>query len=196
MNATTTHEAKAAEYRAQAESCDEDNARIIRDQVDPGDSFLSSWANSLNSSLYGEKARIEEMGGLDTFWGLFNAETGERVRAKLIDGKYGLCWALCNAQGRFTGKFIGFIGSAPQRPWSSRYGKTTEEREDGRKIYKRDIRSWARKVKNQEKKGYREGKEMAPATAYMNGEGHGLSGRAWVAVKRTDKGYPENAVSA
>lgn len=195
MSVTTTHSEKAEKYRAEVEVIEERRARRVQDQVDPGDCFISSWADGLNSSLYGEKARIEEQDGLDAFWGLFNAD-GERVRAKLIDGKYGLCWALCNAQGRFTGKFVSFIGSAPQRPWSAKYGKTTEEREDGHKIYRKDIRGWARKIKNQEKKGYREGKEMAPATAYMDGEGYGLSGTAWVAVKRADKGYPENAVSA
>jgi hypothetical protein len=175
---------KIAEYRAVAEAAEARNARRIEDQVDPGDCFISSWADGLTASLYREKARIEEQGGMDEFWGLFNLK-GERVRAKLIDGKYGMCWALCNEAGQFTGKFVAFVGSVP----------TAFEYTD-KAGYMREVKSWTKKVANQAKKGYREGKEMASAEAFMNGEGHGLSGRAWVAVKRTDGGYPENAVEA
>jgi hypothetical protein len=195
MSTTTTHTEKANEYRAEAAKADERNARRIEDQVDPGDSFLSSWADGLTSRLYRAKAEIEEAGGVSEFFGLFNLK-GERVRAKLIEGRYGLCWALCDGNGRFTGKFVTFIGHAPTMPWVAKHGETEAERLHGKDIYRREIKSWARRVKNQAKKGFREGREMAPAEAYMDGEGFGLSGRAWVAVKRTDGGFPENAVSA
>lgn len=193
MNATT-HEEKAREYRERAAACDAENERRIRDQVDPGDCFISSWADSLNSKLYQTKARIEEQGGVDEFWGLFNLK-GERVRAKLIEGRYGLCWALCDESGRFTGKFISHVGAAPTEPWGVRYGDE-DEKAESLKVHKREMKGWERRVKNLEKKGFREEIEEAPAMAYMDGEGHGLSGRAWVAVKRTDGGYPANAVEA
>jgi len=39
------------------------------------------------------------------------------------------------------------------------------------------------------KHGFTIGTVMAPAKAFIDGEGFGLSGRAWVAVKRTDRGF-------
>jgi hypothetical protein len=35
--------------------------------------------------------------------------------------------------------------------------------------------------------------EWAPAKATILGKGRGLSGQAWAAVVRTDRGYPESA---
>jgi hypothetical protein len=39
------------------------------------------------------------------------------------------------------------------------------------------------------KHGYTIGTVKAPAVAFMDGKGYGMSGSAWVAVKRTDKGF-------
>lgn len=134
------------------------------DRIARGDEFedsgVSQWCDSLSAGKYRAQAEIEKNGGLSEFPALFNLE-GKRVRAKLINGKYGKCWAFCNPEGEFTGKFIS---------------------------------AFPKRTKTMEKKGYREGTEMAPAYACITGNGTGLSGltTCFVIIRRSDKGYPEN----
>lgn len=71
------------------------------------DGFLSQWASGLNAQEESQKAEIAKQGGYDLFPGLYNRQTGDRVSAVLIDGKWGPCWAFCGEDGKFTGKFLG-----------------------------------------------------------------------------------------
>ena len=116
------------------------------------DGFLSQWASGLTAQLKRCQADVLDNGGMAEFPALFTLD-GERVNAKLIDGRFGRCWAMMDEAGKFTGEFI---KAFPKR-------KSTMAR-----------------------KGFREGTEMAPAVAFMDGRGTGLSGTAWVAVRRTD----------
>lgn len=70
------------------------------------DGFVSQWAHGLNAQLARAKAGIADAGGVATFKGLYVIATGERARAKKIDGKFGPCWAFVGADGQFTGKFL------------------------------------------------------------------------------------------
>ena len=127
------------------------------------DGFLSQWASGLSGQLESRLAEICDNGGLDEFRGLFDVNTGKRVPAVLIDGKYGMCWAICDeATGEFTGKFVKALD----------YDATPRQRA------------------NLAKKGYEERKEMVPAWARFEGRGTGLSGTCWVATYRLDGGYP------
>lgn len=121
------------------------------------DGFLSQWASGLSSQEARENARIARQGGYELFPGLYERATGRRVPAKMISGKFGPCWALCDENGEFTGTFIG------------------DARTKRAKLYKL---------------GYVVLGEWAPAKAMLKGEGTGLSGTCWVAVVRTDGGYP------
>lgn len=130
------------------------------------DGFLSQWALGLTAQQKRAQANIVENGGKSSFIGLFTLD-GKRVRAKVIKthppfAKWAtqLTWAFCDANGKFTGKFI----------------------------------TCGLKEKNLAKKGYKEEYEEAPAKAIIDGKGYGLSGSAWVAVIRLDKGYPEDAI--
>jgi len=115
----TTLREKAAQF-------DEANARRIRDQIDPGDCALSARCDSLNADLYRLRADLIEAGGKAWFWGLYDLE-GNRVPAKLIDGRFGLCWAIVDPEtDRFTGKFI---GAFPERVETMRK-KGFEERKE------------------------------------------------------------------
>ena len=147
---------KAASYRQEAhdsfERCDTDG-------------FLSQWANGLHARKCDLQSEIENRGGKSEFPALFDLE-GNLVCAKLIDGRYGNCWALMtenkedNGYGYvFTGKFI---SAFPARQ------------------------------STMEKKGYREGRVLAPAVAVITGKGTGLSGHAWAAIVRKDGGYSKD----
>lgn len=156
----TDSEKKAAEHDAKA-------AQHYRDREDSfarcdTDGFLSQWASGLCGSLERERARLARAGGQDTFLGLFKREGGARVAAKLIDGKWGKCWAFCDEAGKFTGKFLSHSKGTPRS-----------------KMFR---------------EGYETRKELASAVAEITGQGTGLSGTAWVAVFRTDEGYPADAV--
>lgn len=70
------------------------------------DGFLTQWADGLHAQLEREKATIASNGGHALFPGLYEQATGLRVPAKLIEGEWGLCWALCDEAGQFTGVFI------------------------------------------------------------------------------------------
>lgn len=97
MTATALREEAAALEAAAEESfqrCDTDG-------------FVSQWASGLTAQLKRAEAGLVEAGGVAEFAALFDAETGERVPAKLIDGKFGLCWALVTpGTDRFTGEFV------------------------------------------------------------------------------------------
>lgn len=149
----------AAELRASAAAHDQE-AYDSFERCDT-DGFLSQWASGLTAQLERRKADILDAGGVAEFPALFDVETGERVAAKLIDGRFGLCWALCDEAGDFTGTFIS---------------------------------AFPKRESTMAKKGFREGRETVEAFAVMDGRGTGLSGTAWVATKRRDKGYPEGAV--
>ncbi len=118
MSKATIHQptesdlATAAELRAEAKA-HADEARASFERCDT-DGFLSQWASDLNAQLARRKAEILESGGVAEFPGLFN-EAGERIRAKLIDGRYGLCWALCDGNDKFTGSFVPFSGTGRSR---------------------------------------------------------------------------------
>ena len=70
------------------------------------DGFLSQWASGISGQLEARKAELAEAGWTSTFPGLYRRSDGARVRAKLIDARYGLCWAFCDEEGTFTGRFL------------------------------------------------------------------------------------------
>lgn len=146
------HEQKAQEHR--------DEARASFERCDT-DGFLSQWAHGINARLHDRLAQIERDGGVAEFPALFDLE-GNRVRAKLIDGRWGQCWAICDDQGDFTGEFVS---------------------------------AFPKRASTMERKGYREGVEIARASARISApEGaRGLSGasQCYVETYRLDRGYPE-----
>lgn len=79
------------------------------------DGFVSQWAHGVNAQLKSAQAAIMENGGTAAFPALFDAETGKRIRAKVIDGKYGACWAVCGADDKFTGEFVKFAYTDRQK---------------------------------------------------------------------------------
>ena len=93
----------ASQLRTEATQADR-NAHESFDRCDT-DGFVSQWASGLTARLKRLEADILDNGGVWTFPGLFDLE-GHRVRAKLIPGRYGTCWALCDAHGQFTGQFV------------------------------------------------------------------------------------------
>lgn len=94
----------ADQLRAEAAAAERE-AHDSFDRCDT-DGFLTQWAHGLTAQEKRLQATVIENGGLVEKMGLFDVDTGERVRAKLIDGKYGTCWAFCDADDRFTGQFI------------------------------------------------------------------------------------------
>ena len=83
-------------------------AQAAERQTDPGDNALTVWANGITRERDKIALRIAENGGMDTFWGLYREDTGERVRAVLRDGKWGRYWMLLDENEKATGTFIPF----------------------------------------------------------------------------------------
>lgn len=131
------------------------------------DGFLSQWADGLNAQMHRLAADIAENGGKHEFVGLFDAK-GRRVKAKLI-----------YVADRFRG-----------------YGKKPVwmvlDANDQAIEWVNAFRDGARS--KMAKLGLHEAKEEVAAKAFIDGEGHGLSGRAWVAAKRLDRGYPADEI--
>lgn len=159
----------AAEYRAEAAA--HETARFESIERCDTDGFVSQWAHGKSAELARAKADLVDAGGVAEFPGLYRRSDGARMRAKLISYKcsytYSTKWA-----------------------WSFRNADGTVNRE---MPLLPDTRSTRGKLW---KMGYEVKKETAPAYAYMDGEGTGLSGSCWVAVSRSDGGYPTDAVSA
>jgi len=143
------------------------------------DGFVSQFCHGLSSDLNRCKASLARNNWKSDFPGLYDLK-GNRMRAKLIDGEFGECWAMLDENDKFTGQFISHPGNPP--------GEWVADDPELNWI----LKSWNRKAKNLEKKGYQIKMESAPANAkYFGGSGRGLSGLANVRViiYRTDKGY-------
>jgi hypothetical protein len=132
---------------------------------DNDDLGLSIWANGMNNEKDRLAMEIRANGGNWTFPALFNLG-GQRIRAKLIDGAYGMCWAFCDSLDHFTGQFI---SAFPARDSTMRRKGYAEGEEEAPAI----------------------AKHWAPEGA--RGTGGCLS--VQTIVERLDKGYPDNAVS-
>jgi hypothetical protein len=156
----------AEEYRQMARG----QAQEREDSFDrcDTDGFLSQWASGLHSSLYQTLAELAEAGWVSEFPGLFDANTGKRVPAKIIyvkdrfsyNGAMYLkaLWAIVDPKtDKFTGVFLP-VGE---------------------------------KSRKQKQLGFIQKTEIAPAYAKIDGRGYGLSGSAWVSTYRTDGGYPK-----
>jgi hypothetical protein len=141
--------------------------KFIQDSFDrcDTDGFLSQYASGITSQEKRKQAEILDNGGWYEFRALFNLK-GERVKAKLesIRNKFSYQYESVWALYDNNGRFLKYITAFPKC-------HTT--------------------MLN---KGYREGFELADAEAFVDGRGFGLSGTAWVAVKRLDWGYPVDAV--
>jgi len=166
------------EIEKEISAVDDRSDRRAADQVDPGDCFLSSWADGITRSKLQYELEIAKNGGLSEFPALFDLD-GNRVPAKLINAKYGQCWALLDENWRF----IGFVSRPRLEP-------VKDPANLSQWVYQPTKRSAA----NLRKKGFVEGVEMAPARAQIVGSGHGLSGSAWATIVRADRGCPAEIV--
>ena len=104
MNTNETNTINKAQELRDRAARREEQAKESFDRCDT-DGFVSQWAHGVLAQEDRLQAQIEENGGVAEFDALFHLD-GRRARAKLIDGRYGECWAFCDADGRFTGKFI------------------------------------------------------------------------------------------
>jgi hypothetical protein len=134
------------------------------------DGFLSQWASGINAQLKRRQAEIVEADGIQTFPGLYDRATGQRVRAKIV---YVAAYGAYN--GEKVPKWLVLDSADNAVHWLPAYKGDSKRT----KLYKL---------------GFEERDEEAPAVAFIDGRGRGLSGTAWVAVKRTDGGYPADAV--
>lgn len=180
---------KAAELEAKAAA---ERAKSLEsfDRCDT-DGCLSQWGHDQMAALYAKQAEIERAGGKAEFWGLYDL-AGNRLMAKLIDGKYGMCWAMMDRpNGTFSGRFVPFCDAAGDL-YAVEHGQVIYKTEGGR--YVEDVeatadyiaKARARVERWERKHGVSQRREMAPAVAMHRGSGRGLSGRCWVAVERQD----------
>lgn len=147
------------------------------------DGFLSQWASNLSGQMHQKQAEIDEAGGVRLFPGLFD-EQGRRVKAKLVE-----------VVDRYRGfgrakKEVWLVLDANDKAlaWVPRQSSVRYRNGKLEHGVKPSPRSKMAALQ------LHEAEELAPAKAVIDGSGHGLSGNAWVAVKRLDKGYPEGSV--
>lgn len=95
-------ENKAGQLRAEAQE-NFSRARESFERCDT-DGFLSQWANNLSGWLKETQADIEDAGGVAEFFDLFEEETGRRVNAIVVDGKFGRVWLLGSEEEHTFGR--------------------------------------------------------------------------------------------
>lgn len=159
-------QAEAAEQKAA-------RARARRDESwerSDTDGFISQWASGLTDEEHRLQAAILRDGGVSVFLGLF--KDGRRVKARLVEGKFGQSWCVLDAAGNAREWLPNSVTGQGTKDDPIRFGPRTKAA----------------------KLGYEIGYELAPAKAAIVGHGHGLSGQAWVTTVRLDEGYPEDAV--
>jgi len=102
-------EATAEFWQAEAERETERAAEALQREQESfersdTDGFLSQWASGITARLHEVRAEIARNGGKAQFVALFTL-AGERVRARVIRSRYGLCWMLLNDKDKATGEF-------------------------------------------------------------------------------------------
>lgn len=128
------------------------------------DGFVSQWCHDLTAREAWANADIVAAGGVAEFPGLFRRSDGARVAAKLIDGRFGLCWAFCDADGDFTGRFLPDSKGTPR---SRMYREGFEVRQE---------------------------MVPARAKVCGSGTGLSGLATCYVATVRLDRGFPDGAV--
>lgn len=111
----------AAIDKAKAEERANHERRLRSQERSDTDGFLSQWASGISANVERIRQRLLAQGGFELFPTLYDRETGARVHAKLIDGRYGPCWALCDADGNFTGEFYGDSRTRRAKLWKAGY---------------------------------------------------------------------------
>ena len=160
---------KGDTYRAEAAR--HEASREESFQRSDTDGILSQWASGKNAELARARAKLADAGDTATFPGLYRRSDGARMRAVLVS-------------------FYCSYSYSTKWSWSFRHADGSVDRSHGLLPDTRTTRGklW--------KSGYEVRDETAPAAAKMDGQGTGLSGTCWVAVYRTDGGYPAEAVGA
>lgn len=132
-----------------------DQMRRIEEQSDPSDCALGAWCDGLNAGKLQIELDIIANGGNACFLAVITL-AGEPVRAKMIDTKYGGCWALLDDRGKITGQFLPICDalSEPGTPYIAKDAKLR-------------------------KRGFRQVAVMRPAEARIVGTGRGLAGTAY-----------------
>lgn len=90
------------------------------------DGFVSQFCHGLTAREYELCATLAEQGGVHEFAALYDL-AGRRVRAKLIEGKYGLCWALCDDDGNYHGRDFRDAMHAVRDAFTEAYGVDDDE---------------------------------------------------------------------
>lgn len=165
--ATADQLRQAAELREQAAA--HERERQASWERSDTDGFLSQWASGINAQLDRARADLLEAGGVAEFPGLYDRATGQRVRARIVQVP---AWNAYN--GETVSRWCVLDSNDRAVLWMNAYARGPRSR-----IYR---------------EGFEERQETAPAEARMEGRGTGLSGSAWVATRRTDGGYPADAV--
>lgn len=165
-----------AEFGGRPGDAERAKAQRRREQVEESwersdtDGFLSQWAGSISARKHDMQAKIDDNGGTWEFPGLYEIETGRRLNARIVDGKYGRVWLLSDSETvRFGRRFIPLSLVTSGVP----IVQTGTRQSTGSKV-QRDL-------------GLEQRFEQGAAVAVIEGSGTGLSGMAWVTVKRIDE---------
>lgn len=95
---------QAQKLREEAADCDR-RAQESFERCDT-DGFLSQWAAGKMADRKRLEAEVVENGGKWEFPGLFRKSDGKRIRAKVINTRFGTCWAIVGEDDKFTGQFF------------------------------------------------------------------------------------------
>jgi hypothetical protein len=149
-----------ATRQEQLDALAHDAQRRIEQQLDPTDCALSIWADGITRCKLELEIELEANGGYASFLELQTIE-GAPVNARMIDTKFGSCWAVCDSNGRKTGEFLPICDAADDCECGTPY---------------------VAKDKKLRKRGYRQVAVLRKAIVKVCGSGRGLSGYAQACV--------------
>lgn len=133
------------------------------------DGFLTQWSHGVLAGEARLQARIDANGGVLGFPALFDLD-GNLVAAKLISGNYGLVWGVLESDDP-NGRVV---------QWVNRSEASTAKARN----------------RNMARKGFTEGRVLAPCRAKLGGGGTGLAGAMSVSAyaPRTDGGFSRDVI--
>ena len=127
------------------------------------DGFLSQWAHGINARQDDRNADILRAGGTAVFPALFDLQ-GRRVKARIVNTKYGRRWCVLDADGNA----VAWIAVGPKQAWTT--------------------------IKHGFVEGFERAPAKARISAPAGATGLGGAASCYVETVRTDAGFPDDAI--
>ena len=119
--------AKCERLRARSEAARAKLFVELRDATGTLGASVLRWADELDTKRQRIQVRIDLKGGLANVWVLHD-QSGQPVRARVVNGKYGPIWQILNSIGKPTGKILPYRPRNQARLHSQGFTEVKERR--------------------------------------------------------------------